>query len=52
VILASAPAFPQASAFVSFFIPVVKDLNLFAAIALVGLLVTVAFFLRESHGAL
>lgn len=52
MIFASAPVFPQASTLVTFFTPVVKDLNLFAGIALIGLLVTAAFFLRESHGTL
>jgi putative copper resistance protein D len=52
VIFAGAPAFPQASPIVSFFIPVVKDLNLFAGIALIGLLLTAGFFLREEHGVL
>ena len=52
MILASSVFFPQASPYVAFFIPVVKDLNLFAGISLVGLLLTAGFFLRESHGAL
>jgi len=52
VILASAAAFPQASSYVIFSFPIVKDLNLSAGIALIGLLLTAAFFLRESHGVL
>jgi putative copper resistance protein D len=52
MLLASADGIPTVSPIVSALLPIVKDIGLIAAITLVGLLLTIAFFIREEHGAL
>ena len=43
---------PEVSPYVNFFLPIVKDLNILAAITVVGLLITAAFLIREEAGRL
>ena len=50
--LASPSGIPEVSPYVTFFLPIVKDLNILAAITVVGLLLTSALFIRESAGQL
>ena len=50
--LASASVIPEVSPYVTFFLPVVKDLSIFAAITVVGLLLTSAFLIRDESGFL
>lgn len=50
--LALVSGIPQASPYVSFFLPIVKDLTLFASITVVGLLLASAFLIRDEAGAL
>ncbi len=52
MLLASADGIPTVSPIVSALLPIVKDAGLFASIALVGLLLTITFFIREEHGVL
>ena len=37
---------------INFFTPIVKDTQLIAAVTLIGLLISIAFFIREDHGKL
>ena len=50
--LASASVIPEVSPYVTFFLPVVKDLSIFAAITVVGLLLASAFLIRDESGFL
>jgi putative copper resistance protein D len=52
VSLASASGIPEVSPYVTFFLPIVKDLNIFAAITVVGLLLATSFLIREKSGVL
>ena len=50
--LAATSGIPEVSPYVTFILPIVKDLNILASITVVGLLLSSAFFIRESAGQL
>ena len=50
--LASASGIPEVSPYITFFLPIVKDLNILASITVVGLLIASAFLIRERAGQL
>jgi hypothetical protein len=43
---------PSSSNGLNFLIPLVKDLQLLSAVSLIGLLLAIAFFIREEHAKL